>query len=96
MAREFAQPFYKSKAWQECRTAYLSQVNYLCERCDNPAAVVHHKKYINESNINNPAITLDWNNLEALCMECHNLEHMGGEAIAKGYTFTSAGDIVPL
>ena len=76
MSREYARPFYNSKPWQQCRAAYLSQVNYICERCGNPAALVHHKKYINEGNISDPIITLDWNNLEALCVECHEHEHI--------------------
>ena len=37
--------------------------------------IVHHKNYISKDNIYNTDITLDFNNLELLCMDCHNKEH---------------------
>lgn len=80
MAREFAKAFYKSKAWQNCRSAYIKSVGGLCEDClacgiYTPAKVVHHIECITPENINNPRITLDFNNLKAVCQDCHALEH---------------------
>ncbi len=82
--REYTQEayaFYKSKAWELCRETYLSKVGGLCERCfENgeirPAKIVHHKNYISTENINNPQVTLNHDNLEALCQDCHNKEHI--------------------
>ena len=78
--QDFAARFYKSKAWQHTRAAYLQKVGGLCERClkkglYHPAVIVHHKVYIDSETINNPEVTLNWNNLEALCRECHEDEH---------------------
>lgn len=78
--QEFAKKFYKSKAWSHTRDAYLSSVGRLCERClkkglYRPAIIVHHKVYLTPENINNPEIALAWQNLEALCRECHEDEH---------------------
>lgn len=79
--KDWARPFYKSSAWRyEVRPAYLASVFGLCERClklgkEVPAKIVHHKKYITRANINDPMITLDFKNLEALCQDCHNKEH---------------------
>ena len=42
------------------------------------ATVVHHRKYLTRRNINDPAIALGWDNLEALCQTCHNREHHAG------------------
>lgn len=80
MAREFAKAFYKSKAWQDCRASYIKSVGGLCERClakglIKPATLVHHKCYIDEQSIHDPSVTLNWDNLEALCQDCHNEEH---------------------
>lgn len=90
--------FYKSKAWELCRKSYLSE-HSLCERCYakgyiTPAKIVHHKIYLSEKNINDPSITLNFDNLEALCLECHNKEHFksktkrwsfeDGELVIKG------------
>lgn len=80
--QEYAERFYKSKAWQHTRAAYLRKVGGLCERCMakglyHPAVIVHHKVYITKENINRPEIALDFGNLEALCRACHEEEHSG-------------------
>lgn len=92
---EYAAKFYKSAAWKRCRAAYLKSVGGLCERCleagrISPAAVVHHKIYISPANISNPKITLDHNNLEALCWACHEQEHKGK---AKRYSVDMNGKV---
>lgn len=74
--REFAKSFYKSKAWLSCSRAYMLSVNYVCERCGGVASICHHKKWLSPNNINDPTIALNWDNLEALCIDCHNIEHM--------------------
>ena len=74
--REFAKSFYKGKAWRKCSKGYMTSKNYVCERCGGVAVICHHKIYLTPGNINDPTITLNWSNLEALCQECHNKEHM--------------------
>lgn len=37
--------------------------------------IVHHKVYINDTNVNDPYITLSFDNLELLCINCHSKEH---------------------
>ena len=83
MSREFARAFYSSEAWNKCREGYKHFRGGLCERClkkglYRPAVIVHHKVYIAPENINNPEVTLNWANLEAVCRECHEDEHRGG------------------
>lgn len=78
----FADKFYKSFAWKKCKEAYLNSVGRLCERCAAngkivPAEQVHHKVRLTPENINDPGVTLSFDNLEALCMECHQQEHKG-------------------
>jgi len=75
MAKEWAKSFYQSKAWKKCRDGYIKSVYGLCERCGKPGYIVHHKKYITPKNINDPNITLNWDNLEYICQDCHNKEH---------------------
>ena len=79
--KEWAEAFYKSKAWQRTRRAYIASVFGLCERCKAkgklvPGKIVHHKVHLNEHNINDPTISLNQRNLEYLCQKCHNDEHM--------------------
>ena len=88
--REFAKSFYKSKAWLNCSRAYMLSVNYVCERCGGVASICHHKKWLSPNNINDPTITLNWDNLEALCIDCHNVEHMQKRTKV---TFDEAGNV---
>lgn len=94
--QEFAEKFYFSTGWRKTRKAYLSSVGGLCERClkkglYHPAVIVHHKVYITPDNINDPNVTLNWNNLEAVCRECHELEHAGN---GKRYKVNEDGTVV--
>jgi 5-methylcytosine-specific restriction endonuclease McrA len=80
MAREFARAFYSSKTWQDCRDAYAKSVHYLCEDClkrgiYKPGVIVHHVEELTPMNIENPEISLGFNNLRFVCRECHAREH---------------------
>lgn len=95
--REFAKRFYTSKAWKQCRASYIAKVYGLCERCQAGGKIVHHKIYLNESNIDDPNITLSHDNLELVCHDCHNREHLGAASLtADGLMFDENGQLVPL
>ena len=92
MALQFAQAFYNSKRWRRTRDLYMRSCGGLCERClrsgvYSPAAVVHHKIYLTPDNINEPRITLNPDNLEALCSKCHGNEHERWKKHADGSRF---------
>ena len=77
---EAVERFYTTRAWRKCRAAYLSECGGLCEIClkkglIEPATEVHHRIPITPENLSNPAITLDHDNLMALCEECHHEQH---------------------
>lgn len=93
--RDFARSFYSSKAWQETRRAYRKSVGGLCERClakgiYRAGVIVHHKVYLSPDNINDPDVSLNWNNLELVCRDCHAAEH---EKIIRRYTVDDQGRI---
>ena len=78
--KEYAESFYKSKTWQKTREAYLRYRGGLCEDClakgvYRPGVIVHHKEQVTPLNIDNPEITLSWDNLRLLCRECHEAKH---------------------
>ena len=94
MAREFAKAFYNSSAWKKCSKAYRKSKYNICERCGKPGDIVHHKIYLSPRNINNPEISLNWNNLELVCIDCHNDEHIKKEkSIAEGLFFDENGNL---
>ena len=93
--KAWAKSFYLSQAWENTRAAYLMSQDYICERCGEPAKIAHHKRYLTRENINDAGITLSWDNLEALCQDCHNKEHHMRKPRLR-YKFDAAGGISPL
>ena len=77
MARDFAKSFYKSKEWIQTREYVLRRDRYLCVKCGAPAEQVHHKTHLTPTNIWDVNISLNPDNLESLCRDCHFEEHRG-------------------
>ena len=80
MARDFAYTFYNSQWWKNTREAYMRMGQGLCEPClahgvYTPAEIVHHKVHLTPENIGDPSITLNFDNLERVCRDCHAREH---------------------
>lgn len=65
--------FYRSKEWLLISRAKLQAAGYKCERCGAIAECVHHKHYIRSPG--GWERRLEWANLEALCGDCHAIEH---------------------
>lgn len=96
--KPWAEQFYNSEAWRSCRDAFLQSKGYLCERCSTPhnpvaAKIAHHKTYLTKQNVNDPYIALSWDNLEALCQDCHNKEHHKSKR-KKRYSFDENGNVI--
>ena len=94
--KPFAESFYKSPAWKNCRKAYMKSMGGLCERClkagkYSAGEIVHHKIHITPENIDNPDIALNFGNLELLCRECHYLMHNGSK---RRYTTDELGRVI--
>jgi len=96
MARKFAKSFYNSKAWKDCQSAYKTFKFGICERCGRAEGTeVHHKIMLNESNINDPNIALNFNNLELLCKTCHAQHHNRKYGFTRDdVMFDEFGDLV--
>ena len=96
MAQDYAAAFYKSKAWQGARRLFLLRENHTCALCGGvgEACIVHHIQHITPQNINDLAITLNLDNLQALCLPCHNATHGDGSACADGISFDDNGGVV--
>lgn len=74
-------PFYLSKPWRKIREAALCRDNYLCQIClkkrgrIRTAVIVHHVLPIET----HPEKALVLENLQSLCMPCHNRVHGYGQ-----------------
>lgn len=80
MAKEFAINFYRSKAWENCRSGYIAHRQSIdggmCEEgCGGLGFIVHHKVKLTPVNINDALIALGWDNLEYVCKDCHDKIH---------------------
>lgn len=89
------QQFYSSRTWQKCRTSFLQWENFVCNRCKGVATLAHHREYLTADNMHDYKIALDWDNLEALCHDCHEIEHKRrGQVTAAGLEFDDNGNII--
>jgi len=92
--QEFARRFYLSKEWRAVRDNVFKRDYGLCVRCGAPGEIVHHKTYLTPHNINDPNVTLNPDNLETLCRDCHAAEHEAAPATEAGLMFDDNGDLI--
>lgn len=76
--------FYNSRDWRKLRLEALKRDRYECQRCRangkyHKAENVHHIKEVKDF----PALSLTLDNLESLCIRCHNDEHKRLDVVRK-------------
>ncbi|MBO6303879.1 MAG: HNH endonuclease [Selenomonadaceae bacterium] len=81
MAEPWAAKFYNSKEWKDLRGQLIVAAKYTCQKCGknlvlNPSRLVgHHKIKLDPKNILDVNISLNPQNIEIICKECHDEEH---------------------
>jgi len=75
LRKQAAQDVYQNKLWKDLRKLKF-MCNPICERCEGLGLTrvtedVHHRKSIEAY----PDLAFDWENLESLCHECHEIRH---------------------
>lgn len=66
--RDESDGFYKTERWKKL-SAYYRKHHPVCEECDGAASeITDHIK----PRKTHPELSLDWDNLRALCRPCHN------------------------
>ena len=102
--------FYQSKAWKQVRKNIWLKQNCLCARCHRPVyvngisnyipkedrlkGIVHHKIYLDNNNVYDDNITLNEDNLEGLCIDCHNQEHFTSLVTRSDVMFDEEGNLI--
>lgn len=80
--RQERMKFYKSKVWERTRRLVMQRDNYECQECARNGRVttfahkpdkhkvleIHHIESLKD----NPEKALEMDNLETLCIKCHN------------------------
>lgn len=77
--------FYKSKAWEDFRKIVIAERTaddgfVYCAHCGKPIVnkydlIVHHKKELDEVNVNDVEVALNPDNVECIHFDCHNKVH---------------------
>ena len=71
--------FYNSKAWRSLTKAFLSE-NPFCIECKKKKRLELSKHSDHIKSIKTHwDLRLEWNNLQALCIKCHNTKTAGGK-----------------
>jgi 5-methylcytosine-specific restriction endonuclease McrA len=83
--------FYKSDTWKLAREIKIRSVNGRCERCGGIGQEVHHRQRVTVDNVEDALVSLNPENLELLCRDCHNKEH---KRFSKEMQFDEEGNIV--
>jgi len=86
--------FYSSKQWVKLAKYIRIKYYYVCQRCGHRGTYVHHIIPITNKNVTDANVTLNENNLTLLCLQCHNLIHMGTSSIRKDVKFNKHGQLI--
>jgi 5-methylcytosine-specific restriction endonuclease McrA len=84
--------FYKSAAWQVARQIKYQEQDGRCERCKRVGEEVHHRIRLTIDNVSDTSVSLNQENLELLCKDCHNKEH---NRFTKEKEFDDEGNLIP-
>jgi len=100
MAKEWAQSFYKSQAWQAVRKRALIRDGFTCRFCGARATEVDHIKELTPDNITDRKVSLNLDNLQSLCHDCHTIKTMEDKGVISfdcdaEYFFDKDGNLSP-
>lgn len=93
--KQYAERFYKGREWHRVRALVWARDRGLCQRCLKKGILkegdtVHHIDPLTPENINDPAVSLNPENLETLCRDCHAAVHKKD----KRYKFDDLGRVI--
>ena len=93
---------YNSKEFRKLRQILIDEQlqkngEVICNHCKQPVnntweIICHHITQVDMTNLNNPEITLNQNNLELICFDCHQREHkrFGYESLREVFLITGS------
>ncbi|MDL2212120.1 HNH endonuclease [Erysipelotrichaceae bacterium OttesenSCG-928-M19] len=88
---------YHSSRWKKIRLIVISNYNFKCCRCGKITKekdlIVHHIVYLNKDNIDDDEIAYGLDNLEPVCINCHNKEHFKKKK-KREIEFDAEGNII--
>ena len=72
--------FYVSDVWINFRAALIAERGSRCQKCGKRIAkareiIAHHKKELTPENVHDVMISLNPDNVDLVCFDCHNVIH---------------------
>lgn len=100
MAKDWAEAFYHSGPWKALRRRALIRDGCTCRMCGARACEVDHITELTPENITDLSISLNLDNLQSLCHDCHTKKTMEDKGIIKPdcdeeYFFDADGNLTP-
>lgn len=102
--------FYQTKLWKNIRKTIWLKQSCLCARCNRAVyvsgistyipkekrlkGIVHHIQYLTDENFNDINIALNEDNLEGICIDCHNREHFNKGCTRNDVMFDEDGNLI--
>ena len=102
--------FYRSKAWIAVKNTIWLKQNLLCCKCGRAVyvdgisdyvpkekrlkGIVHHKIHLDNINVYDDNIALNEDNLEGVCIDCHNKIHNPITSVREEYSFDEYGNLI--
>lgn len=80
MSEGIVRQLYLSKEWGQLRNNLIIECKSTCQRCnkyyrDTSKLIGHHKIHLTKENVHDYNISLNKDNVELICHDCHNKEH---------------------
>jgi len=89
---------YHSERWRKLRQYVIDRDGGVCVYCGGRGDIAHHKTWIDDTNVNDPSVVWNPDNLTCVCQTCHNRIHSTGKADSSatmdGYVFDDEGNLV--
>ena len=91
--------FYRTQAWRRARDAFIAERlsidGGLCQVChEAPGRIVHHIVWLDDTNCNDPDISLNPANFKYECQTCHNREKDPRQATPGRCAYGANGELI--
>jgi 5-methylcytosine-specific restriction protein A len=67
--------FYHSPQWRRFQSFIVRSRHGICDICGRKGTLVHHIVPLTEENVSDPSVSLNPDNVQLLCIPCHNALH---------------------
>lgn len=76
------------------RAVYIRGLTDYIPKDKRIKGIVHHKEYLDDINVYDDNVALNEENLEGLCIYCHNIEHFKSKSTRNDVFFDENGNLI--